>query len=261
MSRCSSKGRAASRLQTSRGYTLIELVVVLVIVGILASVALKSLKAVNDTARFEETRQELDNIAHAIAGDPCLISGGSRTDYGYVGDVGGLPLDLNALVANPGGYTTWRGPYISDDFSTDGSSSEFKNDAWGAAYSYTAGITVSSTGGGSPVTRNAANSIGDLLHNSVSVAVTDLDNTPPGPDHLDSVRIVLSHPDGSGSMISRVKNPGSDGYVRFDSVPIGAHSLQIIYLPDNDTISRTVNVNPGQDYYADVHYHTDVWTE
>jgi len=133
-----------ARRRSQKGYTLIEMVLVLVIIATIATVGLKSLTAVHQTSRFEETRQELDRLAAAIVGDPSFVSGGSRTDFGYVGDVGSLPPNLDALVTNPGGYATWDGPYLGDDFSTDGSSSTFKIDAWGAAYSYSGGVTVAS---------------------------------------------------------------------------------------------------------------------
>ncbi|RME30712.1 MAG: type II secretion system protein, partial [Candidatus Zixiibacteriota bacterium] len=102
------------RLRGQRGYSLIELVVVLIIVGILASVALKSLRTAGVVAKTEQTRHELDKLAWAITGNPERSSGGVRSDYGYIGDVGALPPNLDALVTNPG-YATWKGPYIRDD--------------------------------------------------------------------------------------------------------------------------------------------------
>ncbi|MCP4685481.1 MAG: prepilin-type N-terminal cleavage/methylation domain-containing protein [bacterium] len=242
-----------------RGYSLIELIVVLIIIGVIASVAMKSLTAVNDTARIEETKRELAQIAHAIVGNPELVSGGIRTDYGFVGDNGRLPANLNALLTRPGGYTNWDGPYISDEFSTDGSSSEYKNDGWGRAYSYSGGLMVISTGGSSTITRTLANSTGELLRNNASFTFTDLDFTPPGPDYQDSVRFVLTYP-RNGSLTSRTDYPSDDGFVTYDSVPIGLHTLRVIYLPDNDTLTRKISVSSGQDYYTDVQYFADLWT-
>jgi prepilin-type N-terminal cleavage/methylation domain-containing protein len=248
-----------SAVDNCRGYTLIELVVVLIIIGVIASVAMKSLTAVNDTVRIEETKRELAQIAYAIAGNPDLVSGGLRTDYGFVGDNGRLPANLDALVSQPSGYTNWDGPYITDQFSSDGSSSEYKNDGWGKAYSYSGGLTVSSTGGSSTITRILANSTGELLRNNAAFTFTDLDFTPPGPDHRDSVRFILYYP-SNGSLTSRTNYPANDGSVAFDSVPIGIHTLQVIYLPDNDSLTRKVSVAPGQDYYTDVQYFADLWT-
>lgn len=248
-----------SSVGNSRGYSLIELVVVLVIIGVIATVALKSLSTVNDTARTEETKRELDRIARAIAGNPELVSGGVRTDYGFVGDNGRLPSNLDALVSRPGGYTNWQGPYINDEFSSDGSSSEYRNDAWGQAYSYSGGLTITSTGSGSAITREIANSSDELLLNRASFTFTDLDFTPPGVNYMDSVRFVLYYP-RNGSMTSRTDYPSADGFISFDSVPIGNHTLRVIHLPDNDTLIRKISVAPGQDYYTDVQYFADLWT-
>ena len=71
-------------------------------------------------ARTETTIARMDMLARAIAGDPNLISGGVRSDFGYVGDVGALPSNLDQLVTNPG-YSTWGGPYVRDEYSAGAS--------------------------------------------------------------------------------------------------------------------------------------------
>jgi general secretion pathway protein G len=248
-----------AKLGSQNGYTMIELVIVLVIIGIIAGVGVKSLQSANETARIEETKQELNRLACAVAGDPNLVSGGFRSDFGYVGDVGNLPPTLTALTINPGGYATWKGPYLRDKLSVGGSDSEFERDAWGKLYGYSGGVTITASGGPSAITRQIAGSANDLLRNRVAVAITDLDNTPPGPDHRDSVRCLLTYPNASGGLTTLSRTPRSDGYVAFDSIPIGVHTLRVIYLPDNDTLRREVHVNPGQDYYADIQYYKNVW--
>ena len=243
------------------GYSLIELLVVIIILSIIATVAVKSLTGVNDAVRIEETRQELSHLAWAIAGRPRLVSGGQRTDYGYVGDVGSLPVNLDALVQNPGGYTTWDGPYIHDDFYSEAGASEteFRLDAWGKAYSYSGGVTISSTGGGSTLTREVANSSSDLLVNVVSAVVTDLDGSPPGAIYKDSVKFLLIHPNGTGGTTTRSGFPRADGFLAFDSVPIGSHTFAAVFVPTNDTIRRLINVDPGSNRCSDIQYYDDVW--
>ncbi len=228
---------------------MIELVVVLIIIGIIATVGLKSLNSVNRTARYEDTKEELQCLARAIVGDPEKISGGARSDYGYVGDIGGLPPNLSALVTNPGGYGTWKGPYFTDPFSTDGSSGEYRRDAWGKNYSYSGGLTVTSVGGPQNITYRLAESIDDLLYNRLSIVVLDLAQNPPGTTYRDSVRVILYYPNGSGSTISLSSTPDNDGLVQFDSIPIGLHTLDIAYLPTADTIRRQVHIDPGRNIY------------
>lgn len=248
----------ASYSKSQGGYTLVELLVVMVVIAILAAVAIESLGGAVETARFEETRTEMDQLAYAIAGNPGLISGGVRTDYGYLGDIGSLPPDWDALVTNPG-YATWDGPYVHDEFSGGGADMEFKLDGWGREYSTPNALTFSSTGGTETVTRQLANTMADLLYNSVAASVVDLDFSPPGNIYNDSVVVRLTYPDGGGSYVTINRNPSPDGFVQFDSVPIGLHTLQMAYLPDNDTLRRRANVDPGQDYYTQIQYYANVW--
>lgn len=246
-------------MKQQAGYALMEVLAVIVILGILAAVGSTYLGPTIEHQRFENTRREMDRLAIAIAGDPSLVSGGVRTDYGYVGDVGAMPPNLSTLVTNPGGYATWDGPYITDDFSTDGSSSEYLRDGWGNSYSYSGGNTITSTGNGNTLTRKIFSSPDQLMRNSVSFAVIDIDNTPPGSAHRDSVRFVLTYPDGFGSYASAGRFPDTGGYASFDSIPIGVHTLRVIFMTTSDTITRRVNVNPGNDYYCEIQYYDDIW--
>ncbi len=240
------------------GYTLVEMILVVIILGIIAAVAATSLRNSNDVARTERTKTELNRLAEAIAGDPEMLSAGNRTDFGYVGDVGALPPNLDALAQNPG-LATWQGPYIYDDISPDGSSSEYKVDAWGKAFAYSGGVTITSTGSGSAITRSIANSAEDLLYNRLAAVVTDLANTPPGLTYQDSVSLVLTYPDGAGSYRSVIAYPGPDGAVSFDSIPVGLHDLEIIYIPDSDTTHQKVAVNTGKDSYMQVQLPWKLW--
>ncbi len=240
------------------GYTLVELVIVIVIIGILAGVATNFLGKAIDTYRTEETKAEMRRLAFAVAGNPDFVSNGMRTDYGYIGDVGSLPPNWDALVSNPGGYVTWNGPYIQDEFAASSINNDFKYDGWGAAYSAPAAI-FSSTGGTTTITRQIANSTDDLLYNTVRLAVVDFDLTPPGADYRDSVEFALLYPDGSGSVTSKIGYPSANGYAELDSIPIGMHTLYLIYLPNNDTLIRQINIDPGRDFYAEMQYYKNVW--
>lgn len=242
---------------TQSGYSLIELIVVVIIIAILATVAVRSLSGSADVARTEETIAEMNRLAAAIAGEPATVSSGTRTTYGYVGDVGALPPSLDALASNPG-LATWKGPYIRDEFS-DGATEYFRTDAWGDPYTYSGGITVRSDGGGTPLTRSIAPSVDALLNNTVSLVITDSRAVPPGPDFRDSILVVLSHPDGAGAVASRVSHPGSDGSVTYAGVPIGLHSLYIVYEPAADTIRRKVNIEQASTYYAEIRLPREGW--
>jgi len=241
---------------SQKGFTLIEVVLLIVIAGILAAVAFRSATIFTNTARVEETKQEQDALAYAIVGNPELQNNGVRSDFGYVGDIGALPPNLDALVQNPGGYSTWNGPYIQRRFSQI--VDDYKKDAWGELYQYSAGVTITSTGG-SGIVRRLANSASDLLANTISGVVYDLDGTPPGSNYKDSVSVRLTIPNGSGSMLTKSSAPDAGGYFSFDSIPIGNHDIEIIYLPDDDTLKRFVSVVPNSSLYNEYYLASDVW--
>jgi len=238
------------------GITLIEVILVIIIAGILVAVALRSAVTVSDTAKVEETKKELDDLAFAIVGNPELQNNGVRSDFGYVGDVGSMPPNLDALHSNPGSYSTWNGPYIESRFSQD--SDDFKKDAWGVLYQYSAGVTITSTGGPG-IVRKLANSTADLLLNQVSGVVYDIDGTPPGSTYNDSVVLRLTIPNGTGGMLTKTSNPDAGGYFSFDSIPIGNHDIEVVYLPDNDTLKRFVSVLPNSSLYSEYYLAANVW--
>ena len=98
-------------VQDKRGFTLLELVVVIIIMGVLSLIALRSFTSQTNTQRFEETRAEMEALKRGIVGDPDRVQDGFRVDFGYVGDMGALPAALTDLAVNPGGGN-WNGPYI-----------------------------------------------------------------------------------------------------------------------------------------------------
>ena len=249
-----------NKLKQAGGYSLLELVVVIVLIAILASIAMGQLKHSAETARLEQTRAEMGRLATAIVGDASLVSAGNRTDFGYVGDVGSLPGNLDALVSNPG-YATWKGPYIRDAFSSGTGTvpTEFKFDAWGKPYVYSGAIIISSTGSGTTITRQLANSTAELLSNSVTLTILNINDVPPGPVYVDSVDVILNYPNGTGGMTAAVTHPAPNGSAAFTGIPVGRHSLYVVYLPTADTLRRMVTIDPNKNFYAEVTFHEKYW--
>lgn len=239
------------------GFTLIELVLVIVIMGIMSAIAVQKLAPIADSFKIEETKAEMDKLALAIVGNPELQNNGVRSDFGYVGDIGSLPADLDYLVTNPG-YATWKGPYIQNRFEqlTD----DFKKDAWQTNYAYSGGISIISTGSGSNIERRISGSGDFLLSNQITGNVYDLDGTPPDDTYNDSISVRLTFPDGTGGTAVRSTNTDVGGYFSFDSIPIGNHNLNIIYIPENDTIKRFVSVSPGSNIYGEYYLASNVWS-
>ncbi len=228
--------------QTISGFSLIEMLVLIVVVGILASVAMQSMTATVEDIRQTRTEREMEMLAQAIVGDPGLKQNNQRSDFGYVGDIGAFPANLQALYQNPGGYATWDGPYLPPGYEQD--STGFKTDEWGALYSYSGGTGISSTGSGSTVTNKIADATDDYLLNAISGSILDAANEPPGTDYLDSVDVVITYPNGSGSTANKTYAPSSAGLFILDSIPVGTHLLRLIYKPEVDTVSRYLTVLP-----------------
>ncbi len=243
---------------SKRGYTLIEMILVIVIIGILGSIAARSLNNTSDNQRFDQTIEEMRLIARSIAGDERLISDGIRTDFGYVGDIGALPPNLDALVANPGGYATWSGPYIHGGFVEDAAG--YKTDAWNELYAYSGGVTVASNGGGSPITKQIANSPAELSANTVTGFVRDINGAPPG-DSASNVAITLYYPDGAGSITSSSTVPSRAGEFSFaNMIPIGLQKIWAVVSGVADTASKYVIVNPGTVTLTELRFTSSLWS-
>lgn len=241
-----------------RGFTFVEVVLVIIIIGILAGVATVNFDSAVDYSRHAEAQAELNNISDAIVGDASLVSGGVRTDYGYVGDVGALPANLDNLVTNPGGYATWNGPYLRDNFIEN--SGDFKTDPWNAGYGYSGTVTIQSTGSGSTITKQIANNNAELLSNTVQGVILDRDGAPPGPDAA-NIAITLIYPNGAGALTSTTVAPNSSGSFTLIGIPMGNQTISAVYSTANDTASTFVSVAPRVGgYVSNLRFGSGYWT-
>ncbi len=226
----------------ARGFTLIEILMAVVVIGILSTVAMRSIQSGIDSSRFRETQAEMNAIAFAIAGNPDLYANGLRSDFGYVGDIGAVPSSLDDLVTDPG-LGTWNGPYLIGQFSED--SDGHSTDAWGNSYTFTSGITISSTGDGSQtMTKSVANAASDLTSNTVQGTITDAGGNPPGDSSV-AITISITYPDGAGSTTTSSTSPASGGGFSFSGIPIGTQSVEAVYRATDDTVTAFVSVLPS----------------
>lgn len=133
-----------------RGFTLIELVIVIVVLGVLAGFAVPRFADMTSGSKVTATLDEMNGLKKAIIGNPSAIAGGEYIDRGFEGDIGWAPSRLQDLAAKPDSLSTynkltrlgWNGPYI------DSSGGAYLKDAWGVNYTYDrATRRIKSTGG------------------------------------------------------------------------------------------------------------------
>ncbi len=138
------------RSDKSAGFTLIEVVMVIVLLGIIAAVAIPRFGSVTDNAKVTATKEEMRRLKIAIIGDPQVTAAGKYVNKGYFGDVGALPGALTDLTSKPGAVAVynnftglgWNGPYL------DSANGDYLTDAWSVGYSYDAGArTITSSVG------------------------------------------------------------------------------------------------------------------
>lgn len=129
------------------GFTLVEIVIVIIVLGIMAGIAIPVVGSFLSSSRETATRDEMRRIAVAIAGD--------NAQRGFEGDVGGPPASLIDLVRKPDTLSAWdpfldvgwNGPYL------DSTNADYARDAWDSAYVYDpAARTLVSVGSGSNIT-------------------------------------------------------------------------------------------------------------
>ncbi|MEZ4873132.1 MAG: prepilin-type N-terminal cleavage/methylation domain-containing protein [Bdellovibrionales bacterium] len=139
---------ASFHFHNKNGFTLIEILMVIVLIGILSGVAITQFINFGDDARIATTTQKLNEFKRAIVGDSRQVANGKFLSPGFEAHMNGLPSSLTDLATqgaqanyDPFTKTGWRGPYISN---TD---ADWNNDAWGNAIQYSSGArTLTSYG-------------------------------------------------------------------------------------------------------------------
>lgn len=121
-----------------KGFTFIELVFIIVIIGILTAVAIPKFGTLIDNAYRSGALKEMHAIKRAVIGDA------KSNTYGYYQTVGDWPSDVNSLLERPASVPTfnkftqigWNGPYLTSiNRDSDSSSKDALLDPWGNNYS------------------------------------------------------------------------------------------------------------------------------
>ncbi|WP_305908877.1 prepilin-type N-terminal cleavage/methylation domain-containing protein [Methylomarinum sp. Ch1-1] len=209
--------RCAERtLPFCAGFTLLEMVLVLFLVGLMASAAMMLTEGVEDQAKYDETKRRMEMIRKAIVGDPTRTVNGGPEISGFVADMGRLPGCLAELlelgdektpVTDPRTFESpcdssvtitewntdtttgigfgWRGPYIhvlpernGELRFRDGYGNSDTNDALNSGWDYTVtGSEISLTSSGFDVLDPADDVNADKLVVGSDWQVTDINVT------------------------------------------------------------------------------------
>jgi len=108
--------RRVYRRKSQRGFTLVELLVVMVILGLLASLVLPNFFGQAASARKKTALVQMRTLGTALDA--------------YALDTGRYPSTsegLQALIEQPSGLDMWDGPYLKGNI---------PKDPWGGAYEY-----------------------------------------------------------------------------------------------------------------------------
>ena len=107
-----------SPMRAARGFTLLELLVVVLIIGLLTGIVGPRLMGQIGRSEVTAAKAQIDSLDKAV--------------QAYRLDMGQYPANdqgLRALMTAPGADARWRGPYMKN---------AIPNDPWGMAYQYRA---------------------------------------------------------------------------------------------------------------------------
>lgn len=95
-------------------FTLLELVVVLAILAVVTTLAIRSLDGLEDESRYDKTTRGLEELSAAVLGSPDdRAADGTRTVSGFVADMGRLPVTTGAVDLTLG--ELWENPGVPFD--------------------------------------------------------------------------------------------------------------------------------------------------
>jgi len=110
-----------TRLSTgARGFTIIELLIVMAILGMLAVMVAPNLFNQADSARRDAVLSQISSLGSALDA--------------YRLDIGQYPDSMEGLVRDNSGRSTWNGPYLRGELPVDPWGNEYQYESNGREY-------------------------------------------------------------------------------------------------------------------------------
>lgn len=211
-----------------RGLTLLELVVVLGILAILSTAAVRSLEPLAAQSRYEATQRVLNDLRVASASDSSSQNiGGARVIGGYIADTGTLPTSTDDLLSCPAGISNhaiqtfdsdrdatddvtlssgWKGPYLQL-----GAGQTDIVDGWGRAPIFsTSGTTV-----------------------DIASLGSDGDSIAPEDEYRADLTVSVPLRDYAGDIVFRLFAIDTMSGSRIDPTPAGTEQLGVLFYGVN----------------------------
>jgi len=144
-----SAAHRGGRFFYSAGFSLLELLLVLFIMGLMTATTMLMTGGMEDQSKYDETKRRMELIKRAIVGDPTRTVNGGPEISGFVADMGRLPGCLRELIepkdcnVAPGNlqvwqldaatssvWVGWHGPYLEALPDSSDGAKRFR-DGWG----------------------------------------------------------------------------------------------------------------------------------
>jgi len=241
-----------------RGFTLVEVIIILAVLAVLAAIAIPTALRIFQVTAEEGTRDEMLNLKEAMIGNPRKLQGSFRSDFGFLGDIGCLPTTLERLLTNgtlptPFSFNStkqtgagWNGPYITGT-ATGEETEEFTKDQLGNDYTYTASgacpLTATLTSNGPDGQPTSGDEITfSITANETTVTTvrgTVKDTTGVG---LEAVPVEF-YSAVNGVLTTTPANTDANGEYFFTSAPFGLRAVsakpRLVLAPGTVAVSQS----------------------
>lgn len=215
------------------GFTLFELLLVLFIMGLLATTATFMVDGLDTQSRYDETRRRIQMVKHAIAGDPQRIINNQPDISGFVADIGRPPATLQELLEQGGlpeyaedtvsGLSSgWRGPYLEtvgskafhDGYGNPGNAAS--NYGWEYTVTASGVVSLSSKGANATDTDDDIEAtsllVSDDYEHTFSTIKINIHNRLATPSESATVKLRIYYP-SDGEIVATDSETDSDTFM------------------------------------------------